>query len=166
MDALMERCSVRQFTGEPVSREDLMTLMRAAMAAPSARNQQPWEFFIIQDPARIAQLRTFSPYAGPLDTAGAAIVVCANSTRHLNLGYDLQDCAAATQNLLIRAVELGLGTCWLGGYPVEDRLEKLQQLLDPPEEILPLWVIALGHPAKAGKVLDKFREDRLHFEQW
>ena len=93
-------------------------------------------------------------------------MVCANATRHLNLEYDLQDCAAATENLLLQAVELGLGTCWLGGYPNQERVDQLNDMLNLPEEILPLWVIALGHPAREEKPKNKFCPHYIHWEQW
>ena len=165
---LETRRSLRRFTNEPVSDQQLEQLLRAAMQAPSARNQQPWEFVVVKNKETFAKIQQIQPFSSPLQTADTAVVICGNTERELSPGYWVQDCAAATQNLLLEAVHLGLGAVWMGFYPREDRVEGLQALLNLPEHVLPLAVVAVGHPDEGveNKFVDRFDPDRIHCESW
>jgi len=160
------RRSIRLFTNKPVSDEHLDEIFRAAMAAPSAGNQQPWHFVVIDDRTVIDKIPKFHPYAGALNTAPVAIVVCGDKRLERYEGFWVQDCSAATQNLLLAAHALGLGTVWLAGYPAMDRVENLQKLLGIPPDVIPLAVIALGHPDERKGPVDRYNAERIHLNKW
>lgn len=162
MNALFERCSVRKFKSEAIDHEKIRLLLKAAFCAPSARNACPWKFIVIQDRNQILELAKFSCYATPLQTAPLAIVVCANTKRNPSLDYCQQDLAAATQNILIQSKELGLGSCWLGGYPNLDRIEYLKEYLHE-EETTPMWVIAIGVPDEEEIIKDKWEDTCVQY---
>lgn len=162
------RRSIRRFTQSPLTDSQLEQLLRAAMQAPSARNQQPWEFVVVKNRETFEKIVALHPYASPLMTAAAGIVICGDTRRELSPGYWVQDCSAATQNLLLEAVHMGLGAVWLGIYPRDDRVEGLAKLLKLPEHVLPLAVVAVGHPDEGveNKFVDRFDPDRIHKEMW
>lgn len=166
MQAIFSRRSVRRFTSEPVDDETVRTLLRAAMRAPSAGNAQPWQFVVIRRRDTMDAIRAVHPYAGPLATAACAVVVCGDLDREKFPGYWVQDCAAATQNLLLEAETLGLGAVWMGVYPDARRTQALQALLGLPETVLPLNVTAVGRPAERPAPLDTYRPERVHRERW
>jgi nitroreductase len=166
MNPIFERASIRKFTDEKISKEQLDLLLKAGFAAPSAANKQPWEFVVVQNPDILEQLSKLSPYAGLLAGAALGIVVLADTRNHLDISYDIQDCAAASENILLEAVELGLGGCWLGFYPVQERVARLREFFDLPEHIVPMWILALGHPAQDANVKEKFKEEKIHYESY
>lgn len=161
MDPILDRCSIRQFKDQKLTEEEIQALLRAGFSAPSARNLQPWVFVVIEDPAKIQALRDFSPYADPLETAPLAILICADQNHNPSLDYCQQDCAAATENILIQAKAMGLGSCWLGGYPNLDRIEKIRDLIDLPSSLMPLWVLAIGHPGEEGSIKNKWNDKKI-----
>src|SRR5450759_2515888 len=148
LDAIMTRRSVRKFTGEPVSEADIETILRAAMAAPSAFNQQRWRFVVVSDPERLAELSEATPYAGSLAGAAAGIVVCGETADERRPGYWVVECSAAAENALLAATALGLGSVWLGVAMYDDRIGNVRGILALPDHISPLAMIALGHPAE------------------
>lgn len=166
MKTIFDRRSIRSFTDEKVSKEDLEKLLRAAMAAPSAKNGQPWEFIVVQDTEKIQKMSRLTPYARPLMHAPLGIVVCGNLEVNSYIEYCMIDCAAATENLLLEAHHLGLGGVWIGMYPWPGNFEKFNELLTLPEHIKPLWMIAVGHPSQEGVYIEKYKEEKIHFEDW
>lgn len=166
LHAIMTRRSIRMFTGEPVSEEDAERLLRAAMAAPSAGNQQAWQFVAVRDRDLLEALATTSPYAGPLRGAKLALVVCGDTARESHPGYWVQDCAAAVQNILLAAHALGLGAVWLGYHPREERVKGAQKVLGLPEKVTPLAVLAIGHPGETKPPSDRYDETRVHRDRW
>ena len=148
MDVLMERISVRDFTDEPVSDSDLESILKAAMQAPSARNQQAWEFLVVDDPSLIRELAKASPYAGPVSRAPMAVVVMGDRGRMTVPQMWDQDMGACIENLMVKARELGLGTCWIGILPLEDRMAYISELFSLPEDMMPSAIVAVGHPAE------------------
>lgn len=167
LQLIFSRRSIRQYQPRPVPRELLTDLLRAAMAAPSAVDKQPWEFVVVTRPERLAELQAVLPYARY--NAPAAIVVCGVPERAQNEptgSYWVQDCSAATENLLIAATGLGLGTVWTGVYPVTERVQAVQQVLGLPEGVIPLGVILVGYPAEEKPPRTQYREDRVHWEQY
>ncbi len=159
---IQRRRSIRRYKKEEVSREQLETLLRAAMAAPSAGNQQPWEFIILRDPAAIEKVLTFHPYAGPLQSAGLGIVVCGNLKRVQYEDLWVQDCSAATQNLMLCAANMGLGTCWLGVYPDKQRVEGLRELCKLPAHVIPMALVSVGVPDEEKGPADYYDPARVH----
>lgn len=167
MEAILRRRSIRKFTDEEVSNQDLMDLLQAAMAAPSAGNEQPWHFIIIKDKQIFEEIPKFHEYSAMLKYTSAAIVVCGDPTlQKYNADFWVQDCSAATQNILIAAQAKGLGTVWLGIYPIEERVTKLQDLLGLPEHVIPLAIIPVGHPAEERSPSNRFKEARIRYNHW
>lgn len=165
-----QRKSVRNFIPRKmVSKEDLLTLVKAGMAAPTAKNTQPWEFIVITEPSMLDKLSGELPYAKMLTEAGGAIVVCGNLNNSLEgaaQAYWVQDCSAATQNVLLAAESLGLGAVWTGVFPIEDRVKSVTSELKLPAHIIPLCVIPIGYPTGKDQPKQKFKEEKLHWEQW
>lgn len=167
MKEIFERRSIRQFTDEPVSETDVELLLRAAMQAPSAGNQQPWEFAVLKDKVTMLKVLEFHQYSMPLKTADCAIVVCMKETPNpVMQPYRAQDCAAATQNILLEATHLGLGAVWMGVYPDENRVNNVRALLEAPDDITPFCIIALGHPAEQPAPVDRYDATRVHINRW
>lgn len=162
-EALHGRRSIRSYAaGEPVSQEQLDAMLAAAMTAPSAGNAQPWQFIVIDDPAILAKIPAFSPYAAMAPKAPLGILVCGDTSLEKYPGYWVIDCAAAVQNLLLAAHGLGLGAVWTGVYPTMDRVEGFRRLLDLPEHIIPHSFIPVGHPAQESKPQNRFKAERAH----
>jgi len=167
LEFIQKRRSIRQFQeGAPVSDEQVETLLRAAMAAPSAGNEQAWAFIVVRDRDRLDAIMRFHPYAGMLATASLAIVVCGDLARQQHAGYWVQDCAAATQNLLLAAANIGLGTCWCGVHPRPEREQGCRKLFDLPETIAPFAVVAVGVPAEKKGPADYYDPAKVHRETW
>lgn len=166
LQTIITRRSVRRFTQRAVPPELIDKILRAAMAAPSAGNQQPWHFVVIDDRALLDEIARFHPYAGMLKLAPAAIVVCGDSRLEQHQGYWVQDCSAATENLLLAAHALDLGAVWIGLYPREERVMRVRALLNMPIEVTPMALVALGYPAERPDPADRFNRTRIHRNGW
>jgi len=166
MDAILSRRSIRKYTAEPVPENMVNELLEAAMSAPSASNQQTWQFAVIDDRKILNEIPKFHGYAEMLKAASVAIVVCGDLQLEKNKGFWVQDCSAATQNILIAAQAKGLGAVWLGIYPREERVQALRQLLGLPEHIVPLCVIAVGYPAEQKPPANRYDATRIHRNKW
>ena len=162
------RSSIRDFTGEAVPEETLLEIVKAGMAAPSANNFQPWRFIIVTDKQMMLRISEKLPYAKMLNKAGGAIIVCGSpDTNNPELSdYWIQDCAAASQNILLAVEAFGLGAVWTGVYPRNDRIKWVKDVLDMPADVVPLNVIPIGYPAKPALVKDKFKEEKIHWNGW
>lgn len=166
LDNIAQRKSVRHFQADKqVSASDLETLVKAGMAAPTARNSQPWEFYIITSAEVKDKLKAGLPHAQMVEQASAAIVVCGN-TEYMLEGeareYWVQDCSAATQNILLAAEAMGLGAVWTGVYPNRERVKFLQETLSLPSTHLPLCLIPVGYPTGEDQPKDKYKAERIH----
>ena len=163
-EALLKRRSVRKFTEEPVSKEQIEELLHAAMSGPSACNKKPWEFYVITNEKVLDELKSatkFSKFSSKL-----AIVVCGNLSRALPMGmasYWIQDCSAATENILLRVTDLGLGAVWCGIHPQKRAEEKVRKILGFSEKEIPLNIIYIGHPAEEPEARDQYEEKRVHY---
>ena len=166
MEAILSRRSIRQYTGEPVLEAVIKELLEAAMSAPSANNEQPWQFVIINDRRILDEIPRFHPYAHMLKEASWAIAVCGDMNLDSMEGYWVQDCSAATENILIAAHAKGLGAVWLGVYPGEDRVKMVQKLLGLPEPVIPLCLISIGYPAEKKPPARRYNESRVHHNRW
>lgn len=161
---IYRRSSVRYFTDEPVSEGDIREVLRAAMAAPSAHNRQPWEFMVVRDKEKLEQLSRCSRYSGPVGRATACVVVCYHQISYM--GMFQQDMGACVENLLLRATELGLGSVWVGIYPERDYINNVKSVMEPPEGVEPFCLVGLGHPAQEPKPTgpSRFDEARIHWD--
>lgn len=168
LEAILTRRSIRKYTDKPVGQETIAKLVKAAMAAPSAHNQQPWRFVVVREQKTRDEISRFHPYAKMLKGAPVAIVVCADHTLEKDppAGYWVQDCAAATQNILLAAHSLGLGAVWLGFHPRQQRIEELKKLIELPEHVTPFCVISLGYPAEEKGPSERYDPSRVCHERW
>ena len=167
-EAILSRRSIRKYQDRPIEDEVIEKLIRAGMAAPSAHNEQPWHFVVIKDRTILDEIPKFHPYAKMLSEAPVALAICADHEleKDPTAGYWIQDCSAATQNILLAAHALGLGACWLGIQPREKRKIALAKLLRLPESVEAFCVIALGYPAEEKAPSDRSHWDRIHQDQW
>ena len=165
MKSLLTRKSIRKYTSQAVSDETVKELLHAAMSAPSAANQRPWHFVVIKDREVLDAIPKFHPYAGPLKGAPLAIAVCATSELGAFKDYWVQDCAAATQNILSAVVEKGLGAVWLGVYPKQN-VQEIHKLLQLPENITPFSLISIGYPDEQKEAGNRYDEERVHYNKW
>jgi nitroreductase len=161
MKEIFHRTSVRKYTDVPVAPEHIEQMLRAAMAAPSACNQQPWEFYVTTQRETLDVLSACSPYAKMLRTAPLGFVVCSRTACRIPL-YAQIDCAAATENLLLMADALGLGAVWIGIAPQEERMAAVREAIALPEHLTPFCLIACGHPAVEQQQQDRYDPSRVH----
>ncbi len=166
MEAILSRRSIRQYTPKNVPESLITELLKAAMAAPSAGNEQPWHFIVVRDRASLDAIPKFHPYSAMLKQASVAVVVCGDLTREKFNGFWVQDCSAATENLLIAATAHGLGAVWTALYPMEDRVAGIRKLLGLPENVIPLSLVPIGYPADQPGRADRFSPDRVHHGRW
>lgn len=166
IDALMNRRSIRTYQEKAVSEEDIETLLRAAMVAPSANNKQPWRFVVIRDRTLLRDVTAFHPFADMAPGAPLAILVCGDKSIESIEGYIAVDCAAATENLLLSAHALGLGAVWCGVYPRQQRIDGCRNLFKLPEHILPVAFIVIGHPAEQKPPAERFDPAQIHHDRW
>ncbi|ABR46985.1 nitroreductase [Alkaliphilus metalliredigens QYMF] len=167
MKEIFSRRSIRKYKDQPVEEEQIQKMLRAAMYAPSAGNEKPWHFVIVKDRNKLNDITSFHPHTQMLKEAPLGIMVCADVS---DVKYDgafwVQDIAASVQNILLQGEELGLGTCWCGVYPREELVESFSKLAELPEHIIPVAVIAVGHPAEEREVRERYNPDRVHYETW
>ena len=161
---IKNRRSIRNFKGDiPVTRERLDELIRAAMLAPSAYNNQPWEFIAVINRDVLNRIAEALPNAAPCKTAPAAIVIVASPKSGRLKDYYPQECGAAAQNILLQAVDMGLGACWCGVWPVDERIAAMRELLGVSPPKIPFCVIAVGMPEEAPLKKEFFDPDKISY---
>jgi len=165
-ETIITRRSIRKYKKRPISQEIIRKLLQAASSAPSAGNQQPWHFVILDDRKILNVIHTFHPSAKMLFSADKAILVCGDLHLEKFKGYWMVDCAAATENILLAAHTLGLGACWLGLYPREGRMAGMKKLLHLPSHIIPFAVVSLGYPDEIKPREDRYDQSRIHHNKW
>jgi len=166
MDVIFTRRSIRRYTDREVSDEMVDEVIKAGMYAPSAGNEQPWHFIIIRDRGLLDTIPSFHPHSNMVKEASCAILVCADLALEKHKGYWVQDCSAATQNMLLATHASGLGSVWVGVYPRQERIEGFRKLLGIPEEIIPFSLIPLGYPAEEKETAERFNRNRIHRDRW
>ena len=164
IEVIFARRSIRKYTDKPVSDNNIRTMLEAAMAAPSASNLKPWHFIVVTNKQTLNNLAKIHPYGKMLVDASLCIVVCGDETTSLK--YWVQDCSAATENLLLGATSLGLGAVWLGVHPREERVNPIRKLLGIPENVVPLNLISIGYPAEEKEPRTQYDEARVHRGSW
>lgn len=165
-EAIISRRSIRKFTKENVSNEDINILLRAAMQAPSACNEQPWSFVVVRDGTIRQSLATELPYSKMASQAPVVIVVCGDLSQDRANGFWVQDCSAAIENLLLAAYGRELGAVWCGIHPLKEREEIVRAILNLPEHVIPFALVPLGHPAQVLDEVNRFKPDRIHNDRW
>jgi nitroreductase len=159
MDEIFTRTSIRSYQEQPVEEKKIEMLLRAAMAAPSAGNQQPWDFYVVRDERIISALAQCSPYASCCRKAKVAIVACYNKERLRFREFADIDLSAAVENILLEAVSQGLGAVWLGVSPIKTRMRFVKGLLKLPENIEAFAIVPVGYPKDVKD--ERLREDRF-----
>ena len=164
LDAIKNRRSIRKYKSKPVPSEMVEEILQAGFYAPTGRGVKPWHFVVVDDPAVLQEIMKIHPYMGMLKTAPMAIIVCGDTA----LSSDLwtADCAAATENILLQAYELGLGTCWCGIEPNASRMEAFSKLLGLPENVKAYSGIAVGFPDEEKPVPDRYDAKAVHRNHW
>lgn len=168
IENIMTRTSVRQFTSRPIAKDTLEMIVRAGMAAPSAMNKQPWAFVVVTEKEMLDSLCVVHPYSN-LKTATAAIVVCGDLEKAINgfgREYWIQDCSAATENILLAAHALGLGAVWCGVYPNPNIMPQVARVLGLPSWVIPLNIVTMGYPASESQPKDKWNPENVHYQRW
>jgi nitroreductase len=168
LQLILGRRSIRAFHPDDVDPTTVATLLQAAMAAPSAVAKDPWRFVIIRKRDTLTALASILSNGNMLQSAPLCIAVCADldAAHDRQLSYALQDCSAAIENLLLAAHACGLGACWLGVHPREERLRKVKHLLTLPPPILPVACLAIGYPAETKEPRTRFNPAYVHEEAW
>ncbi len=179
LSVIMNRKSVRTFSGEKLSQEQIDVLLKAAMAAPTAGNVQPWELLVITDESVVEDVFGEGRRADMYKSAGAVIVVCGHSMQmrvprgepdaapqEVPNGYWYEDCSCAAENLLLAAEAQGLGAVWMSAYPDERKMAGIIEYFHLPENILPLAIIPVGYPAGDEQPKDKWNPEKVHYNQW
>lgn len=166
LDNIATRTSVRDYEARPVEKEKIEKMLRAAMAAPTAMNKQPWHFVVVDQRNVLDALAGANPYAKMLKKAPLAIVVCGNTDKMIEGGgrdFWIQDASAATENLLLAAHAMGLGAVWTGAYPSEERCISISKVLSLSDNLVPLNMIVVGYPAEQPQPKQKFKEENISY---
>ena len=166
MEAILTRRSIRKYEARLVDESIQRELLDAAMNAPSSSNGQPWHFVIVTDRKTLDEIPNFHPYSKMVKEAPMAVFVCGDLQLEKRKGVWVQDCSAATENLLIAANARGLGAVWLGVYPIEERIIGTRRLLGLPDHIIPLCIVVMGYPAENKPPANRFNPDRVHRNKW
>ena len=166
MDIINKRRSIRKFIDKPVESEKIEKLLIAAMQAPSAKNQRPWEFIVVNNRKILDELSKYSNYANAVLTAPVSIVLVSNIEGLQNPEFWEQDMSAGTENMLLEAVHLGLGAVWLGVNPIQERMDFIKKLFDLPDNIIPFSVVPTGYTERENKFVDRFNKDKIHYNKW
>lgn len=165
-EALLNRRSIRKYKEQKISSDDINTILKAAMYSPSAMNKQAWQFIVVNDKKILLEIFEIIPHAEMLKQTAAAIVVCADSSIEENIIYSLQNCSAATQNILLSAYGLGISSCWISVYGSEETVKKIKTLFKLPNNIIPISLVSLGYPDEEVKVEERFKKEKIHFNKW
>lgn len=169
IEDIMTRTSVRSYSDRKVESATVDTLLRAAMAAPTAVNKQPWRFVVINDKSTLKYISENMGSMRMAADASLAVVTCGDMTATLEgegRDYWIQDVSAATENLLLAAHALGLGAVWCGIYPISERIAKFSELLQLPENITPMACVCIGYPAGESTPKDKWKPEYIHYNTW
>lgn len=162
MNSIFARVSIRKYQDRPVENEKTEAILRAAMQAPSAANQQPWEFYVVTNREKLAALSEVHPYAGMTKDAPVAIVATYRTGCRLP-EYAQIDLSIAMENLWLETASQGLGGVWLGIAPLEDRMQAVEEILSIPDTMRAFAIFPFGYPAEERKQQDRFDETRIHY---
>jgi nitroreductase len=166
MDIINKRRSIRVYKDKVVEKEKIEKLLRAAMQAPSAANQQAWEFIVVEDKETLKKISEMSPYSKPAVNSPLTFIVLGNKDNMMVPECWQQDLGAAVENLLLEAVELDLGGVWMAVAPMEERMSYIKKLFNLPENIVPYSVIPVGYPREEPWFADRYDSNKVHYEKW
>lgn len=166
LQAILTRRSIRKFKSQKIPDETTKKILEAAMYAPSARNTQSWHFIVITERDLLNKIPKIHPYAEMIYEAPLAIIVCGDLQYENIPEYNAVNCAAATQNILLAAQDLGIGGVWLGLYPRIERMEPLFRMFELPEHIVPISLVVLGYSNETPEQPDRYKPERIHTNRW
>ena len=166
MDAIFKRRSIRQYTDDPVSPEQVKQILEAGMCAPSAGNERPWHFIVVSDKEKLVKISQMSEYARMTCAAQLAIIVCGDVSLEIHKGMWVQDCSATTENMLLQIESVGLGSVWLGVHPISEREEFIREMFNLEPNIIPFSVLPIGHKGVEKECHCRYDESRVHYERW
>jgi nitroreductase len=166
IEAIINRRSIRKYKIKAIDGSLIKELLEVGMSAPSAGNEQPWHFIVIDNRKILNNIPRFHPHSVMLKDAPLAILVCLDSNLEKHKGMGIQDCSAATENILIAINAKGLGAVWLGIYPREERIKGMRRLLDIPDNIIPFSLISIGYPSEKKQRENRYNKSRVHYNQW
>lgn len=166
LEAIDSRRSIRKFTEEPINEQNLKTILKAGFQAPSAHNLEPREFVVVRDAKTINEIVRFHNHAKMLPQASCGIIVCGDKTKQDVFGFLISDCSASIQNILLAAHGLGLGAVWCGVYPREHLMKGMTEVLNLPEHIVPVGMVVVGVKDEEKSVIDRYDEDKIHYNRW
>ena len=166
ISTILSRKSVRKYSDKKIPIDTVEILLRAAMSAPTAVNRQPWKFIVVTNEDKLKEMSDSLPYAKMISTAPLVVVVCGDATKFLEgeaSEFWVQDCSAATENLLLAAHSMGLGAVWTGAYPGIERVKTLKTILELESNLIPLCAVPIGYPAEDPEVKDKWKEENIEY---
>ncbi|NLX61224.1 MAG: nitroreductase family protein [Tissierellia bacterium] len=166
LEAINTRRSIRKFTGEVISDDQIKTILKAGFQAPSAHNREPREFVVVRDKEALEEIANFHQYAKMLPKAGCGIVVCGDETLQPEFGFLVSDCCASIENMLLAAHGIGLGAVWCGVYPKEELMKPMSELLNLPDHIIPIGLVVVGMKEEDKQPKDRYNESKIHYDKW
>ena len=166
MDAINIRRSIRKYEDKKIEREKIEKILRAAMQAPSAHNQQPWEFIVVEDKELLCKMSKMHNYSAMIANAGCAIIALANKNYIKEPHFWQQDMSAAVQNILLEVVEQGLGAVWIGVAPKENLIDYLKKIFNLQDNLIPFAIISIGYTERQNKFKDRYDEKRVHYDKY
>ena len=166
VEEIIKRRSIRKYKSQKIERHKLVTILRAAMYAPSAVNKQPWHFIVVDDRSIMNRVMEIHPSSKMLVTASHAILVCGDENLQHDKGYWIADCGAATENLLLAATAMGIGSCWIGVYPRENRIQAFSELFNLPGHVKPFALVSLGYPDEEKETPLRYKPERIYYNNW
>ena len=162
MNEIYKRRSIRKYTEQPVEQEKITAILKAAMAAPSACNQQPWEFYVVRDPEVIEKLSKVSPFSKFLTGAPMVLVTAYRQDGKVPQFAQI-DLAICMENIWLETCAQGLGGCWIGIAPIEQMMSRVEEILSIPEGNRAFAMFPMGYPAESGRERNDFDESRIHY---
>ncbi|MEF8878983.1 MAG: nitroreductase family protein [Candidatus Thermoplasmatota archaeon] len=166
LEAVLNRRSIRKYSDRSIPKDKINTLLEAAMNAPSAKNEQTWCFVVLDEKQYLKKIAVSHPHADMLKQADKAILVCGDLKREKTENYWMINCSAATENILIAAHGLGIGSCWIGIYPRAERVNMIKEIVELPDHVVPFALVSLGYPDEKHRRVNRFDESRVHYNKW
>lgn len=166
IEAILSRRSIRKYTTKPVPDDLIDDILKAGMNAPSAGDEQPWHFVVIDDRLLLSEISKRHPYAKLLSEAPVAVLVCGDKNTEKFKDFWVQDCSAATENMLLAAHALNLGAVWIGLYPAENIVRVVRDLLNIPGHMVPFSLVSIGYPAEEKESRERYDTSRIHRNTW
>lgn len=166
IETIKGRRSIRKYTGEVITDDQIKVLLELGFAAPSAHNFQPWHFIVVREPELLKKITTFQPYTKMLPEAGCGIIVCGDHEKQHLDGFIVEDTSAAIQNMLIGAEAMGLNTVWCGIHPITELEDGFRETFNIPADVLPVGLVVVGHGNEKKEAIDRYVPSKVHFDKW